>query len=218
MFAKGKDNEVHELIMEQIKDVENCVISFESFLRAASAPGSDFEAVRALCDGVYEKEATADVSLRRMIDSLGGTSFLPSTRENLISIASSCDRIANKCESTAQMVVYQQFRFPDEYAPDLLEIMSITHKQFDLLESSISQLFAKFGELLKDHSILDSIRAEESKIDVIEHKLYKKIFAMDLDLAHQMQLASYVEAICDLSDLIENIADQIQIILVTRKA
>jgi uncharacterized protein Yka (UPF0111/DUF47 family) len=39
---------------------------------------------------------------------------------------------------------------------------------------------------------------------------------MDIDLAHQTQLASYVEALCDLSDQIEDIADKIQIMLVTR--
>ena len=158
----------------------------------------------------------ADVSLRRMIDSLVGTSFLPSTRENLISIATSCDKVANKCESVALMAVHQHFRFPEEHENDLLKIISITHKQFDLLEESISLLFSKFGDLLKDHSILDKIRALETEVDIIEDSLYKDIFHMDMDLAHQTQLANYVEALCDLSDKIEDIADKIQIMLVTR--
>jgi uncharacterized protein Yka (UPF0111/DUF47 family) len=72
--------------------------------------------------------------------------------------------------------------------------------------------------MLKDHSILDEIRACESKVDAIEHKLYQNIFAMDLDLAHQMQLSTHVEGVCDLSDIIENIADQIQIMIVEREA
>jgi uncharacterized protein Yka (UPF0111/DUF47 family) len=40
---------------------------------------------------------------------------------------------------------------------------------------------------------------------------------MDMDLAHQTQLAHYVDELCDLSDQIEDIADKIQIMLVTRK-
>ena len=100
---------------------------------------------------------------------------------------------------------------------DLLKIISITHKQFDLLEESISLLFAKFGELLKDHAILDRIRALETEVDIIEQNLYKDIFRMDMDLAHQTQLAHYVDELCDLSDQIEDIADKIQIMLVTRK-
>ena len=217
MFKKTKNNEVHAYIMEQIKDVEACMRSFENFIRAASSPGTDAETLEMLCNDVCKKEDVADRSLRRMIDSLVGTFFLPSTREDLISIATSCDKVANKCESVALMAVYQHFRFPEDHANDLLKIISITHKQFDLLEESISLLFAKFGELLKDHAILDQIRALETEVDIIEQNLYKDIFRMDMDLAHQTQLAHYVDELCDLSDQIEDIADKIQIMLVTRK-
>ena len=217
MFKKTKNNEVHAYIMEQIKDVEACMRSFENFIRAASSPGTDAETLEMLCNDVCKKEDVADRSLRRMIDSLVGTSFLPSSREDLIAIATSCDKVANKCESVALMAVYQHFRFPEDHANDLLKIISITHKQFDLLEESISLLFAKFGELLKDHAILDQIRALETEVDIIEQNLYKDIFRMDMDLAHQTQLAHYVDELCDLSDQIEDIADKIQIMLVTRK-
>lgn len=217
MFIRAKNNEVHTFVMEQIKDVEACLRSFENFIRAASSPATDAETLQLLCDDVCKKEDMADKSLRRMIDSLVGTSFLPSTREDLISIATNCDKVANKCEFVALTAVYQHFRFPEDHAKDLLQIITITHKQFDLLEESISLLFSKFGDLLKDHSILDQVRALETEVDVIEQQLYRDIFLMDMDLAHQMQLANYVESLCDLSDQIEDIADKIQIMLVTRK-
>ena len=217
MFIRDKNNEVHTFVMEQIKDVEACLRSFENFIRAASSPATDAETLQLLCDDVCKKEDMADKSLRRMIDSLVGTLFLPSTREDLISIATSCDKVANKCEFVALTAVYQHFRFPEDHPKDLLQIITITHKQFDLLEESISLLFSKFGDLLKDHSILDHVRALETEVDVIEQQLYRDIFLMDMDLAHQMQLANYVESLCDLSDQIEDIADKIQIMLVTRK-
>jgi len=217
MFIRAKNHEVHTFIMEQIKDVEACMRSFENFIRAASSPATDPETFQMLCEDVCKKEDAADRSLRRMIDSLVGTSFLPSTREDLISIAASCDKVANKCEFVALTAVYQHFRFPEDHAKDLLQIITITRKQFDLLEESISLLFSKFGDLLKDHSILDQIRALETEVDVIEQHLYRDIYLMDMDLAHQTQLANYVESLCDLSDQIEDIADKIQIMLVTRK-
>ena len=217
MFIRDKNNEVHTFVMEQIKDVEACLRSFENFIRAASSPATDAETLQLLCDDVCKKEDMADKSLRRMIDSLVGTLFLPSTREDLISIATSCDKVANKCEFVALTAVYQHFRFPEDHAKDLLQIITITHKQFDLLEESIRIMFSKFGDLLKDHSILDHVRALETEVDVIEQQLYRDIFLMDMDLAHQMQLANYVESLCDLSDQIEDIADKIQIMLVTRK-
>lgn len=217
MFNRTRNNEVHTLIMEQIKDLEACMRSFENYIRAASSTVTDTETLQMLCDDVCKKEDVADKSLRRMIDSLAGTSFLPSSREDLISIATSCDKVANKCEYVVLTALYQHFRFPEDHAKELLKIISITHKQFDLLEESISLLFSKFGELLKDHSILDEIRNLETEVDVIEQGLYRDIFLMDMDLAHQTQIAHYLESLCDLSDLIEDIADKIQIMLVTRK-
>ena len=218
MFTKSKNDKVHELIMAQLEDVKSCLDSFEDFIRVTTSEEGDVNTLRTLCDTVYEKEHNADMSLRRMIDSLSDTAFLPATREDLISIATSCDKIANKCEDICYMVVLQNFTFPADYNTDVLEILSLTRKQFEVLQEAISQLFAKFGALLKNHSILDEIRDYESQVDVFERKLLEKTYTLDMGLAERMQLTSFSEDICDLSDIIENIADKIQIMLVTRKA
>jgi len=217
LFSKNNSSKVHALIMEQLKDVEGCLIDFENFMHAALQPETTDEMLRALSSSVHQMENAADRSLRRMIDSLGGA-FLPSSREELISIATSCDKIANKCEHTALMMCYQRFRFPQVYAQQLQDMLRVIREEYDLLKESISMLFSRFGDLLEDHSILDRIREEESKADAIEDRLHEQIFAMDLDLAHQMQMSHFVEDIGDLADMIENLADQIQIMLITRKA
>lgn len=205
------------MIIEQIAAVENCMRSFEKFIRAASSSETDSETLEMLSADVSKKEEVADKTLRKMIDSLVGTSFLPSTREILIAIATNCDKVANKCEYVTLKALYQHFRIPEECSNSLLRIISITQKQFDLLEEAISMLFARFSNLLKDHTILDQIRSLESDVDTIEKKMYKKIFMMDIDLAHQMQMAEFVESMCDISDIVEDIADKIQVMLVTRK-
>ena len=219
MFNKTKNSKnVQTMISRQIQDVKDCLVSFESFIRAACTPATVFETLDALAAGVAMKEDIADRSLRSMIDSLAYGSYLPSTREDIISIASKCDGIANKCESTAYMLVFRKFPIPAEYDEKLVEMMSITHEQFDLLEKSILMLFSKFDELLKDHSILDEIRSHETSIDKIEQDLTRRIFALDMGLAERNQLAKFVEDIADISDAIENIADKIQIMLITRRA
>ena len=218
MFTRTKNDKVHGLIMKQLQDVKSCLESFEDFMRITTSSMDNTDALRKLCDTVYEKEHLADITLREMIDSLGGAMFLPSTREDLISIGTRCDKIANKCEDICYMVVLQNFTFPSEYNSDIEEILDITRKQFDLLEQSISMLFARMGDLMKNHSILDNIREHESQIDVYERKLLEKTYRRDMELAQRMQLTSFVEDLCDISDIIENIADKIQIMLVTRKA
>lgn len=104
MFKKNSD--VHTLIVNQINDVEKCLISFKCFMRAAiteKKPESD--AIVALKDAVCEAEGVADISLRAMIDSLSKGAYLPSTKQELINIATSCDKIANKCETVAKRIV-----------------------------------------------------------------------------------------------------------------
>lgn len=219
MFNKTKNiQNVQLMISEQIEDVKDCLVSFESFIRAACTPGTVYETLDALAFAVDERESAADHSLRAMIDSLAKGTYLPSTREDIVSIASKCDSIANKCEGAANMLVFQRFTIPSEYKDKLVEIMSITHKQFGILEKAIAMLFSSFGELSKDYSILDDIRNLESDIDAIEKTMYRQIFNMDLGLAEKNQIASFVGNICDISDTIENIADKIQIMIMVRKA
>lgn len=212
-----KTTPVHMLISEQIKDVEEGLVSFENFMRAAVIPETPNETLRALAASVAKCEDAADDSLRNMIESLSGQ-YLPATRQDLIALASSCDRVANKCEHTSRTIVVRRVRFPKEFGNDLLEVVSLTRQQFALLSQSITLLFTQLGGFLKDHHILDEIRVLESRVDVIEEKLYEDIYAKDMDPAMQDRLARMVELICDSSDIIENIADQIQIMLITRKA
>lgn len=219
MLNKTKNTQnVQVMISEQIKDVKECLVSFEGFIRAACTPETVFETLDSLATVVAEKESIADDSLRAMIDSLGAGTYLPSTREDLIAIAAKCDSIANKCEGAANMLVFQRFSIPVEYKEKLVEIIAITHKQFDILEKTIEMLFSKFAEISKDHSILDDIRNLESEVDTIEQNMYRQIFRMDIGLAEKNQLAKFVEDVCDISDSIENIADKIQIMIIARKA
>ncbi len=70
----------------------------------------------------------------------------------------------------------------------------------------------------REDSILDEIRALESKVNAIEVRLDEQILDSSLGLAEKMQFSHIAEHVCDLSDIIENIADKIQIVLITRKA
>lgn len=215
MLRKGSDS--HELIVVQIRDVEACLNKFETFMRAATVEPSG-HSLTTLFDEVSIAEDQADRSLRAMIDSTGQASYLPSTREDLISIATSCDKIANKCEYVAYLVTLYDLTFPANFAQDFSDIFSVTGKQFSLLEEAISMLFSKMGKLQKDPSILDRIRGMETQIDRIESRLGRHIFDMDIELAAKMQLFGIVESLCDISDIIEDIADKIQIMLIARKA
>ena len=79
-------------------------------------------------------------------------------------------------------------------------------------------LFAKFGALQQDHSILDRVRALETDVDIIEDKMQDDLFATNMALAEKMQLSELFVLFGDVSDIIEDVADKIQIMLIARKA
>ena len=124
LLSKKSGEGVDTLILDQIKDVEACLAEFGRFLEAAVNPETDADTLRSMATKVSCKEEAADVSLRKMIDSLCA-SLLPATREELIKIATSCDEIANKCQHTALMMVFQNFRFPESYGKDLMKMMEL---------------------------------------------------------------------------------------------
>ena len=216
MFKKEKG--VCELILGELADVKNCLVLFENFMKAAAVADTPSETLEALCKGIDLAEDVADASLRAMIDSLGKGVYLPSTRESLISIGTSCDKIANKCEYIANLIVIFGFRLPEGFYADFEKIYTITLKQFDCLTEAVGKLFSKMQEFQKDPSLLDQIRKLESEVDDLEMSVSKKIFAMDTELAEKMQFFQLIQRICDISDVIEDVADKIQIMLISRKA
>lgn len=212
-----KNSNVYAIIVEEIQNVDKCLVCFEGFLHAAMIPETPRETLNALRADVSKAENAADDSLRSMILSLSKGSYLPSTREELIDLGNSCDRIANRCERVANLIVLYRFRFPNGFSEDILKIIEITKKQLSLLQQAIGKLFSEMNHLQKDPSILDEIRALESQVDTIEFDLSQRIFDLDVELAARMQFFELLEKICDMSDMIEDIADKIQIMLITRK-
>ena len=219
MFFKKRSPDVHTMIMAQINDVENCLLSFESFMTAALTAGEpDRQVLKALCEKLDQAEDVADASLRAMIDSLKQTPYLPATQEALISIATSCDKVANKCEAVARLIVLRRIPCPNTYVDDINKIIAITKEQFQKLQKCISMLFSQMNVLASDPTYLGEIRAMETQVDKIEDAIYEDLFAGDRELAEKVEIARVVEELCDLSDIIEDIADKIQIMLIVRKA
>ncbi len=61
------------------------------------------------------------------------------------------------------------------------------------------------------------IELMESKIDDLENKAIKTLYASDIELARKNQLKYFICKISDTSDVIEDISDIVEIILALRK-
>jgi predicted phosphate transport protein (TIGR00153 family) len=175
----------------------------------------------ALADAVASGGAAAGVPsppIPPLPTDLLSDSFLPTTRTHMITLVQSTDDVANLCQEIVRHVMLEKIQFPAAIREDLLEIIAITKVQLSILYKAVDLLINDFKTLNDDRKVLDDVRAEESKVDNIQAALHQRIFALDISLAEKVYYRDMMEHICDLSDMIEDISDKIQIMLVEREA
>ena len=213
----SKNNKISKSFYEHHEKVEECFKTLIKFVEKLLCEDPDPHQLESLNTAIDSCESAADRTLRQTVD-LVHEVFLPVTRANLISIAQSTDEVANLCQDVARQVVTENIRVPKELHHDIDEILLITEGQLALLYASIDKLLNDFNALNKNRKILDDIRAEESRVDDIEDMLHKRIFRLDLPLYEKVYYRDLILSICDISDTIEDVADQIQVMLVQREA
>lgn len=216
IFSK-KNDKISKSFYAHQEDVAECFESFEDFFKVLFSENPDRNHLESVKVAVDTHEAAADRELIHIVNTMRET-YLPATRKNLISLAQSTDRIANKCQAIVRKVYLEKIELPAEVQPDVLEIIAVTEDQVRILYKAVDQLLNDYKGLDKDRKILDDVRSEESHVDRVEAMLHERIFEMDLPLFEKVYYWSVIDSICDISDSIENIADQIQVMLIEREA
>ncbi len=217
LIFSNKNPKLSKCFSDHRQDVVNCYGKFEEFFHVLFSDNADPVALQSIKTAVDNCENAADGELRHVVDLLSD-SFLPTTRTNMITLVQSTDDVANLCQEVVRHVILEKTVFPKEMHADLLEIIAITKTQLSILYNAIDLLINDYKKLNNDRKVLDDVRAEESKVDNIQAVLHSRLFSLDLSLAEKMYYKEMLEHICDLSDMIENIADAIQIMLVEREA
>ena len=198
-------------------DVVTCFGRFEEFFRILFSDNPDTDALRSVKTAVDNAEAAADFELRHIVDKLS-RSFLPTTRTHMITLMQSTDDVANLCQEIVRHVMREKIEFPEAIRADLLEIIAITKGQLSILYTAIDLLINDFKTLDNNRRVLDDVRAEESRVDHIQSAVHERIFTLDISLTEKIYYRDMMERICELSDMIENISDKIQIMLIEREA
>ena len=216
LIYNNKNPKLSKCFTDHQSDVVECLNKFEEYLKALFS-GASLDQLKSKKVAIDNCEHAANEELRHVVDLLSDF-FLPTTRSNLIAIVQSTDSVANISQSIARRITIEKANLPECVHSDILEIVKISKVQLDILYKSVDLLLNNYKKIFKDRKILDDIRAEESKIDSIEQMLYERIFDLDLPLYEKIYYRDFVAHICNISDVIEDIADKIQIMLVERES
>jgi predicted phosphate transport protein (TIGR00153 family) len=212
-----KEKKVKELIdehMEKVGDCLGCFIGcFEAFLVDDKTKA---EAIHENCDYA---ETEADILRRKIGDHLYSGAFLPIERKDIYILSEYVDKIANKAETASDIVVYQNPDVPNAYKEAFRKIIKTLDKMFRFLQEAV-RLFS-LEETLESHEILTEIREHisavgvmESEIDREEEALMRAIFSSELPLSQKMQIERFLRRIAEVSDVIEDAADRLHILVI----
>ena len=217
LIFSNKNPKLSKCFSDHREDVVNCFGKFEEFFKVLFSDNPDPATLQSLKIAVDNCENAADGELRHVVDLLSD-SFLPTTRTHLITVVQTTDDVANLCQEIVRHIMLEKVEMPTAIRADLLEIIAITKTQLSILYNAVDLLINDFKTLNNDRKVLDDVRAEESKVDNIQAALHERIFTLDISLAEKVYFRDMMEHICDLSDMIEDISDKIQIMLIARKA
>ncbi len=207
---------VMELVEQHFDKVQDAVNQFDIFLREYLTNG-DTEKARELCAQINNNEHQADVLRRAIVTEFASGSMLSQTRREILSVVEMIDKIANRCQDISREILLEKPRFIKKSRDDLTTIMQITCDQVSVLSEAVTILFDDYSKLSGENSLLESINTYEHEVDKIEIELVERLFSRDIELAEKVQLRTFVQRISGISDLIENISDEIQIMVVFRQ-
>jgi len=137
-------------------------------------------------------------------------------------MSESVDKIANKAESASDVVVYQRPEVPEGYKKTLLDIVETVAKMFGIFRDAV-RLYAP-DETLQTSDNLAAIREKitaigvmESEIDKQEEALMRTIFDSDTPLANKIQMERFLRRITEISDVIEDAADRLYVLVIRER-
>jgi len=209
---------IWELVDQHLGYVFECYCAFEKFMEELLAAGRPVSELAEEYRRIDELEGLADKARRNLINAFLEGTLLPSTRKELMNITASMDKVANRCQNISCQMLYQNLSVPAQYRQCLLDITRITKEQYLAMKKALKVLFDDYDRLIKDPALLGAIKRKEGEVDRIEDAATIAIFSdPTLDLAQRHYIRHFLTRLCDISDLLEDIADQIQIIVVLRK-
>jgi predicted phosphate transport protein (TIGR00153 family) len=182
----------------------------------------NLDGAKASARKVDDLESQADKVLRRIIVCLQGGAFLPIMRKDIFQLVSAVDEVANAAEKFCDFCLSQRPEIPEAFRGAFVDITRANVEMFpDLKEATETLRLGQFGWVGDDVSpfkkLAEKIGIQESDIDDQEWKLTREIFNSDLPLDNKMHIQALLTGITKISDLIEDVADRIQI-LITREA
>ncbi len=210
LFRRTK--ELEDQIDTFLNQLSESGLIFRSALRTylSEGPGEDFE--RKLHD-VNRLESEND-HLRRIIETqLYTHTLIPESRGDVLGLLENLDHIHGIVEGTLWQFEIEKPVIPQDLIPHFDELVSVS---VEALESLVlaSRAFFRNIEAVGDH--MHKVMYYEKEADKIGTKLKRQLFGSDLSLVEKAYLRNLADAIDNVADRSEDVADRLAIYVIKR--
>jgi len=212
MPRKRREEEVISLMDQHLKKVGECLDSMRKTIEDYLEGNIDSAKANGL--KTHNLEGEADGLRRRIIEEFYKGAFLPALREGLIGLALAVDKIADRAESACDFIMLTRPDIPEELKEDFRKITVDSLAAFPPLREGKMNLFKDFS-LSREKTI--EVHEREGKVDDEEWKLNRRIFTSELPLSQKMLLRDVVWHIAEISDVIEDAADVLEILIIKKQ-
>ncbi|MDK2898402.1 MAG: uncharacterized protein PWP36_621 [Thermotoga sp.] len=140
--------------------------------------------------------------------------FLPNFRGDLLGLIESVDKVANKAEYVADLIVLQKPEVPHQLKDLILMQMEYSLKAYESLKSALRFLFEDL-ERVEEFAL--AVEKYEHEEDNVERTALRKLFEMDIESCVKLELKELIRSIGDIADRTEDVSDRAEIILLKRR-
>lgn len=212
IFGRKKETMVKELIAEHLKKTDECLKSMQQTMDKYLQ--GQIEEAKKFAYNTHLIESEADKKRREIIEILYQGAFLPIYREGLLNFISLEDKIADSAESCCDFALCQRSEVPGEYKERLLEIVKKSTACFEPFKKAVLNLFENFQVVREKVAEVNKL---EEIVDTNEWKVTHDLFMSKLSLAEKIHLRDFIWHIARISDIIEDAADNLEILVVQKR-
>jgi len=153
--------------------------------------------------------------LRRDVESkLYEQNLIPDMRGNILQLVENLDKVVNLFDEVAHKFYIEQPDIPIIYHDQL---RTLVRQVSDCAENMAIASRAFFRDLVTLRDYSKKVYLLEHQSDKTSAKLRKEVFDSDLELAHKIQINTFVEEVADIADLAEDCIDALLIFAIKRE-
>ena len=210
MIFNRKEKEVSQLFLDHFSMVAEALGHLRELMESYLHHNNNFKESSLR---VHQSENEADKIKQAIEAKLYAGAFLPINRGDYIMLAEFVDRIANQAETTANLIVLTRPEIPEFLNAGILELLDRGIASFNAFKVALEAMDLDI-EKVKDAII--QVTTFETEADKIEWETIKTLFKSDLDLCRKLHIRELVLDIAIISDLSEDAAERLGVMVVKR--